>query len=658
MPVLSARGLAKAYGARSLFEDLALTIVRGECVGLLGDNGAGKSTLMRVLAGLEPADGGTIERRRGARMMVLDQAPVLDPAATPRELVREGLSAWVETKARYDAVGLELEKRPSDEALLAEHTELAEAFERLGGWGVDHLVEDVCARVGLRDLDRAVGSMSGGEHRRVALARLLVARPDLAILDEPTNHLDTDTIGWLEDHIANEFPGAVLVVTHDRYFLDAVCDRVLELDYGKLREFQGGYTAFVEQKALLLEHEARAEQNRQNIVRRETAWLRRGAQARSTKQKARIHRAEALIADDPLKRDAAVTFSDVGPKAQRLGKTILELDRVSLEVPGKKLIEDLTLRLVAGDRIGIVGPNGAGKTSLIRAVMGELSPSAGTVNVGLNTRIALVDQARASVQENQSVFDNVAGFEGAERTGGGNAQLGEKTVSLRQYLEHFGFDAQAQRRLAASLSGGERARVSLATILKDGANLLILDEPTNDLDTATLASLEELLLGWPGCALIVSHDRAFLDQVATGILAFEGEGRVVPYPGNYESYKRLKAEGERQRRAEAKPFDRKSSGAEPARTQSSPPPAAAADASLKPLTFAEKKELEGMMELIATAEEKLAALDAKLADPTLYAARGSEVAPLRAEHETAAREVSALYSRWESLEARKDVRKK
>jgi len=661
MPVLSARGLAKAYGARSLFENLALTIVRGECVGLLGDNGAGKSTLMRVLAGLEPADHGAVERRRGARVMVLDQMPVLDPKETPRVLVREGLSAWVDTKARYDAVGLELETRSSDEALLAEHTELAEAFERLGGWGVDHLVEDVCARVGLVDLDRPVGSMSGGEHRRVALARLLVARPDLAILDEPTNHLDTDTIAWLEEHIANEFPGAVLVVTHDRYFLDAVCDRVLELEHGKLNEFSGGYTAYVEQKTTMLEHEARVESNRQNLLRRETAWLRRGAQARSTKQKARIHRAEDLIAADPIRRDERVSFSEVGAKAARLGKTILELDRISLEVPGRRLVNDLTLRMCAGDRIGIVGKNGAGKTSLLRAILKQTDPVEGSINVGLNTRIAVVDQAREGIIETWSVFDNVAGFEGAERTGGGNADLGERTVTLRQYLEHFGFDAHAQRRLASSLSGGERARVSLARILKDGANVLLLDEPTNDLDTSTLAALEELLEGWPGCALVVSHDRAFLDQIATAILAFEDDARVLLYPGNFESYRRLRAEAERQRRTDARSGRSDRPSDKPTEKTNQGPstsPAGLQEPTLKPLTFAERKELDGILDVIAAVEAALAALDTKLADPSLYAGRGAEVAPLRVEHETATRSLAELYSRWESLEARKDVRKK
>ncbi len=652
MPVISARGLGKAFGARTLFSDLSLTIARGERVGLLGDNGAGKSTLMRVLAGLEPADAGVIERRRGARVMVLDQRPDLATEATPRELVREGLTAWVATKTRLEQVNAALGERPSDEALLAEHAELDETLTRLGGWDVDHQIEDVATRVGLRDLDRPVGSMSGGEHRRIALARLLVARPDLAILDEPTNHLDADTIEWLEEHLAHTFPGAVLVVTHDRYFLDAVCQRMFELELGVLREFQGGYSDYLEQKAELLAHEARVEQNRQNLLRRETAWLRRGAQARSTKQKARIQRAEALIAVEGPKREERVSFTDVGPKAARLGKTILELDDLHVEVPGRTLIDGLTLRLVAGDRIGIVGRNGAGKTSLLRAVLGEMAPSSGRVELGLNTKVAVVDQSRDAVDPALSVFDNAAGFAGAERSGGGNALLAGKTVTLRQYLEHFGFDGHAQRRLASSLSGGERARVALAKILKDGANMLLLDEPTNDLDTSTLAALEELLDGWPGCALIVSHDRAFLDQVATGILAFEGDGRVLAYPGNYDTYRRLRSEAEKARR------EATTTTATALKQASQPPPKAEIANDLKPLSFAERKELDGLMEVIAAAEVKVQALEAELADPALYASRGAEVAPLRArlQHESDA--VAALYQRWEQLELRKDIKKK
>ncbi|NUP07539.1 MAG: ABC-F family ATP-binding cassette domain-containing protein [Polyangiaceae bacterium] len=649
VPVLSARGLSKAYGSRSLFEGLDLTVVLGEKVGLLGENGAGKSTLLRVLAQVEPSDGGVLDIKRNARVMMLDQRPELDPARTPREIVLEGLGAWNDAKQAYERAVEESARREGDASLVERQAELAETLERLGGWSMEHVALDVCARLGITYLDRPVGTMSGGEHRRIALARLLVARPELAILDEPTNHLDTDTIAWLEDYLVSSFPGAALVVTHDRYFLDAICDRIVELELGHLNEFSGGYTDYVGQKAEMIEHEARVEQNRQNLIRRETAWLRRGAKARSTKQKARISRAKDIIAAVPKERTERASLQDAGQKSARLGKTILDLEGVGIDLGERTLVKSLDLRLVGGDRVGIIGRNGAGKTSLLRAILGEIDPARGRVVVGQNTKIAVVDQARANVEEGWSVFDNVAGFEGAERTSGGTVPLGDKIVTLRAYLEHFGFDGGAQRRALRSLSGGERARVVLAKILKEGANLLLLDEPTNDLDTATLASLEELLETWPGCAIMVSHDRGFLDNVATSILAFEGDGRVTLYPGNHETYLRLRP---------------------PPGSSSEPPQSAAqkqgpssddrggrrggsAAAPKQGLTFAEKKELETMMDRIGAAEAKVASLAEQLADPSLYASRAGDIARLRTEHESAEGEVAVLYARWEALEARK-----
>lgn len=633
-----------------MFEGLDLTIVQGEKVGLLGENGAGKTTLLRVLAQREPSDGGMLETKRGARVMLLDQRPQLDPDKTPRAIVLEGLGPWSVAKEAYERA-LERSSDRDDPALVAEQAELAETLERLGGWTMEHVVEDLCARLGVLELDRPVGSMSGGEVRRVALARLLVARPDLAILDEPTNHLDTDTITWLEEYLVSSFPGAALVVTHDRYFLDAICDRIVELELGKLQEFSGGYTDYVAQKAEMLAHEARVEQNRQNLLRRETAWLRRGAQARSTKQKARIHRAKDLIASVPVQREERGSFTEAGQKPARLGKTILDIEGLDLRIGERTLVDKLDLRLVPGDRVGIVGRNGAGKTSLLRCILQEMDPAAGKVTLGLNTKVAVVDQARAEVEEGWSVFDNVAGFEGAERTSGGTVPLGDKVVTLRAYLEHFGFDGSAQRRALRSLSGGERARVVLAMILKEGANLLLLDEPTNDLDTSTLAALEELLESWQGCALMVSHDRAFLDNVATSILAFEGDGKVTHYPGNYETYLRLRPTAQRSSGPASKPPPSKPSPAQSSAAQTSPARPKSAG-----LSFAEKKELEGMMDRIADVESNVGRMAAELADPALYATRGAEVARLRAEHESAEADLARLYARWEDLEARKSTK--
>ncbi|HSQ66119.1 MAG TPA: ABC-F family ATP-binding cassette domain-containing protein, partial [Polyangiaceae bacterium] len=483
-----------------------------------------------------------------------------------------------------------------------------------------------------------VGTMSGGERRRVALARVLVARPALAILDEPTNHLDTATIDWLEEFFANEWDGAILMVTHDRYVLDAICDRIVELENGALTEYQGGYGDYLEQKAERLAHAERAESNRLNLLRRETAWLMRGARARSTKQKARIQRAEALVAAEPPREAGRVELSGLEAGAAGLGKSVLDLEGVTIEVGGRALVSDLTLHLVGGDRIGIIGPNGAGKTSLLRAVTGELEPSRGTVTRGTRTRVALFDQARAQLRDDWSVIDNVVEREGADRTGAGVVTIGARTMETRAYLEQFLFDSTKQRQKVGSLSGGERARVALAKMLRSGANLLLLDEPTNDLDIATLSALEELLESWPGCVLVVSHDRYFLDRVATSILAFEPNG-VVRYPGNYTTYVSLRA--------------RPSTAPPPVPAATKAPAKAAEPGALKPLTFAERLELDGLLDVISAAEERVGATERALNDPAIWASEPERARQLGADLEVARAEVERLTSRWESLESRR-----
>ena len=662
MPVLSARNLSKAYGPQTLFSGLSLTIRRGERVGLLGINGTGKSTLLRVLAGLEPIDEGVVERRRDATILYLAQEPELDPTQTPREIVESGLAEWSAAMRRHEELSARLGAGEHGDELLAEQAALGERIEQLGGWTRGHVVEDMLTKLQVLEPDRPVGSMSGGERRRVALAHLLVARPMLAILDEPTNHLDADTIAWLEGYLTDEYDGAVLLVTHDRYVLDAVCQRTLELDRGKLVEYQGGYGDYLEQKAERLAHEERAEANRANLLRREKAWLMRGAQARSTKQKARIQRAEALIAAEPVRLGPEVDLAGLGVEAPRTGRTILDFIDLELAIGERTLVRDLTLHLVSGDRIGIVGPNGAGKTSLLRSVTGDLTPRRGRVVLGNQTKIAFFDQARAQLVDDWSILDNVAELEGAAQRGAGVVKIGERTIEMRSYLEMFLFEGSKQRQKVGSLSGGERARVALAKILKSGANLLMLDEPTNDLDIATLSSLEELLETWPGTVLVVSHDRWFLDRVATSILAFEGDGRVVRYPGNYATYRDLREEAESRKKSEASverasgPSSKRAGDAKGAAAKSESA-AGTATSAAKPLSFAEKKELDGLLDVIAVAEQRAAELESKLADPALYTKDAASAGRIGSELEAARAEVAKLYARWEELEARRELKR-
>jgi ATP-binding cassette subfamily F protein uup len=646
VPVVSARDVSKAYGTKTLFSEVSLTVRTGERVALLGMNGTGKSTLLRVLAGIEAADAGTIDRRRGARIAYLPQEPVLDPAATPRSVVEQGLSDWHDARRRHHELTGRIEANPTDVALLEEQAKLTDAIERLGGWTRDHVAREMLGHLGVTRIDQPVGTMSGGERRRVALAQLLVSEPTLAILDEPTNHLDTDTIEWLETHLVEKFAGAVLMVTHDRYVLDAVAERTLELENGKLTEFSGGYAQYLEQKAELELHAERVEQNRLNLLRREREWLMRGARARTTKQKARRDRAQGLLAAQAPKEAAKVSLAGFEQSATRMGRTILDLENVGLELGGRQLISSLTLHLVAGDRVGVIGPNGVGKTSLLRLVSGELAATRGQVARGVNTRLTYFDQTKSQLRDDWSVVENVAEREGADRTGGGVVHIGEETLEMRRYLERFLFDHRQQRQKVGALSGGERARVALAQSLRSGANLLLLDEPTNDLDVATLGALEELLVSWPGCALIVSHDRYFLDRVATSILAFEGEGVVKQYPGGYETYRSLRAENEASTR-------------DPATASPPPTPSPAPSPSAqKPLTFAERNELAGILDEITALEQTVTELEARMSDPAVYTRDPDVAKKIRNDYAQAQETLARRTARWEELESRRDVKRR
>jgi ATP-binding cassette subfamily F protein uup len=653
MPALSAQHLRKAFGPQVVLDDATFTLARGEKVGLIGANGAGKSTLAKILAGAEVADGGTVSVRRGLTIRYLAQEPELDPGRSAREAVEDALTAWRQATGKHAAVTARLAGDPGadpegHEALVHEQAELAEAVVRLGGWERGHEALGFLEQLGVREVERPCGERSGGERRRIALAQLLVASPDVAILDEPTNHLDADTAAWLQDTLSHEFPGAIVLVTHDRYFLDAVATRIVELERGRLTSFPGGYAAYLEKKAERMAHEDRVEQNRQNVLRREREWLSRGPKARSTKQKARIQRAAELEAQGPATAGRPGEVSLLATGAAREGKTILEFRAVQVAPTdgAAPLNAPFDLIVSSGERIGIVGPNGAGKTTLLRAVLGEPRVVGGAIVTGKNTRIAYLDQARARLDDDKSVFDDVRG------DGGSVVNLGirgHESMELRAYLELLLFDAAKQRQRVGSLSGGERARVALAKVLRDGANLLVFDEPTNDLDLPTLAALEELLVDFEGSVLVVTHDRAFLDRVATAILAFEpsagGPAQVTRYAGGYQDYLAQRAD----RRAPPAPVP---SAPRPATFPATAgPPKARAKTGL---TYAERLELEGIIERIERAEAGVAEVEALLADPSLYAQRGQEVTGLQARLASAKKEAAALGARWEELEAKKD----
>ncbi len=658
MPALAAQHIRKSFGPQVVLDDATFTLARGEKVGLIGANGTGKSTLAKILAGAEVPDGGTLSFRRGLTVRYLAQEPELDPLASARSVVADALTAWTAATVSHAAVTERLSSGEYDDALLTEQAELDDAIIRLGGWERGHEALGFLDKLGVRDVDRPCGDRSGGERRRIALAQLLVASPDIAIMDEPTNHLDADTAAWLEGYLARDYRGAIVLVTHDRYFLDAIVERIVELERGQLASYPGGYADYLEKKADLLAHEERVEQNRQNILRREREWLSRGPKARGTKQKARIQRANALEAQAPATSGRAGDVSLLTASSQQQGKTILELHGLQVAAaPGTPPLNaafDLIVR--AGEKIGVVGPNGAGKTTLLRAILAAAAAArpgetavpassvvAGRIVVGKNTRASYLDQARAKLDDNKSIFDDVRGDGGSTVVNLGIR--GHEEMDLRSYLELFLFDGQKQRQKVGALSGGERARVALAKVLREGANLLVFDEPTNDLDLPTLAALEGMLEGYEGSAIVVTHDRAFLDHVATAILAFEtdpkgGPPTVTRYAGGYSDY--VAQRGDRRPAQTMSPPAIVSSAAKP--KASRPPPG---------LTHGERQELETIVPAVDAAEKKVAALEAQLADPDLYSKRSSEVPGLTAKLAAARVEAAKIVTRWEALEAKK-----
>jgi len=512
---------------REVLSDISLSFLPGAKIGVIGYNGAGKSSLLRIMAGRDTEFGGHAQLGAGATVGLLEQEPALDESKNVLANIEEGVA---ETKALLDRFN-ELSMNYSDETA-DEFARVQEQIDAVDGWNLDTTLEIAMDALRTPPGDAEVSTLSGGERRRVALCRLLLRQPDLLLLDEPTNHLDAESVAWLERHL-QDYRGTVVAITHDRYFLDNVAGWILELDRGRGIPYQGNYSGWLEQKRARLQQEARQENARQRTIEQELEWVRLNASARRNKPKARLNAYEALLAQDRnIKLDQVQIHIPAGP---RLGDTVVEASGLRKAYGDRLLIDDLSFSLPRGGIVGVIGPNGAGKTTLLQMITGQEQPDAGALRIGDTVELAYVDQLRDSLDPDKNVWEEISG-------GQDQIKLGDRTINSRAYVAGFNFKGSDQQKKVAKLAGGERNRLQLAKLLRTGGNLLLLDEPTNDLDVDTLRALEEALLAFAGCAVVVSHDRWFLDRVATHVLAFEGDSQVRWFEGNFEAYESFRHE--------------------------------------------------------------------------------------------------------------------
>jgi energy-dependent translational throttle protein EttA len=545
------RHLTKIFpGGKKVLENITLAFLPGAKIGVLGINGAGKSTLLRIMAGLDHDFSGEAWAAEGARVGFLSQEPELDPNKDVLGNVMEGVAATKALLDRFDEVSAQFADPDADmDALMAEQAELQEKIEAVQGWELQRTLDIAMDALRCPPPDQDVSTLSGGERRRVALCRLLLQQPDLLLLDEPTNHLDAESVAWLERFL-QDYKGTVVAITHDRYFLDNVAGWILELDRGHGIPWQGNYSSWLEQKQKRLAQEERQELARQQTLARELEWIRASPRARQAKSKARITAYEDLLsqAQDRAPGSAQIMI----PPGPRLGDVVIDAEHLKKGYGERLLIDDLEFRLPPGGIVGVIGPNGAGKTTLFRMIVGREQPDAGTLRLGDTVALGHVDQSRDALAADKSVWEEISG-------GRDTIQLGKREVNSRAYVAAFNFRGPDQQKKVGTLSGGERNRVHLAKLLKGGANVILLDEPTNDLDVDTLRALEDALLDFAGCAVIISHDRWFLDRIATHILAFEGDSQVEWFEGNYQDYeadrkRRLGAEADQPHRIKYKPL--------------------------------------------------------------------------------------------------------
>lgn len=615
--ILAANGITVRYNDRVVLDGLTMAIDENGRIGMVGRNGSGKSTFLRILAGLQQPDSGEVTRRRELMVGYLPQEFALDPSLTVEQNIRAGASHILQLIHQF-------ENLPADSA---RHHDLELQIQAHDGWQLDTRIAIAMEKLNCPAGERGVSNLSGGEQRRVALCRAIISQPDLLILDEPTNHLDTESIEWLAEFLEG-YKGAFLLVTHDRYFLDRITNSIAEVADGKVYSYTGNYTDYLLAKA---EREATAEvteHKRQMFLRRELEWVRRGPKAQTTKSKARWDRYFEVAGQKAVEIDKDVDL--VIPPPPPLANRIVDLTNVGSVIAGKRLFSQVTLNFAAGQRVGIFGRNGLGKTTLLRIIQGQLEPTEGTVKIGQLTKFNYVDQGRLQLNEDRTVLEEIS--DGSEFV-----IFGEDRLSVRAYLKRFLFTDERITTLVKHLSGGERSRLLLARILKNGGNFLILDEPTNDLDLATLRVLEEALIAFPGVIVVVSHDRYFLNRVCTAILAFEGNGQVAYSEGGYDYYLEKKTRNAPVMVTSRAAFEK--------------PKAATAKA--RKLTFKEQKELEGIEEVILEAEQKIAELEELFLEPDFHRKHGHRTAEIQADLTAGKENVAKLYARWEELESLK-----
>lgn len=528
------QNLTKVFpGGRELFKGITLSFLPGAKIGVLGVNGAGKSTLLKIMAGVDKDFNGEAWAADGVKVGYLEQEPKLDPSKNVMENIMDGLGETRDLLKRFEEVSMKFAEPMSDEemdALINEQAELQEKIDACNGWDLERTIEIAMDALRCPPSDADVTKLSGGEKRRVALCRLLLQKPDMLLLDEPTNHLDAESVAWLEKYL-KEYAGTVVMVTHDRYFLDNVTGWILELDRGQGIPYEGNYSSWLEQKQKRLEQESREESARQKTLARELEWIQKNPKARQAKSKARINAYDELLSQT-AKEGISQAHINI-PMNERLGDLVIEATGISKAYGDRVLIDNLSFKIPKGAIVGIIGPNGAGKTTLFRMITGQEQPDSGTIRIGDTVELGCVDQSRDNLNPDKNVWEEIS--DGLDMI-----ELGKKTIPSRAYVGQFNFKGGDQQKKVGQLSGGERNRVHMAKMLKKGGNVILLDEPTNDLDVDTLRSLEEGIMNYPGCVLVTSHDRWFLDRLATHILAYEGDGHVEWFEGNFEEYEKDK----------------------------------------------------------------------------------------------------------------------